>query len=78
MDFAASNGHLDVVKWLHANRHEGCTQCAIKDAYRNGHFEIVQWLINNRCRDCSPSTNEQYSDNYLKECLRMCYPIKQL
>ncbi len=25
MDLAAANGHLEVVKWLHENRTEGCT-----------------------------------------------------
>lgn len=25
MDLAAANGHLEVVKWLHENRKEGCT-----------------------------------------------------
>lgn len=25
MDLAAANGHLEVVKWLHEKRTEGCT-----------------------------------------------------
>lgn len=25
MDLAAAGGHLEVVKWLHENRKEGCT-----------------------------------------------------
>ena len=29
MDFASMKGRLDVVKWLHQNRKEGCTKYAI-------------------------------------------------
>lgn len=29
MDLAARHGHLDVVKWLHENRSEGCTTDAM-------------------------------------------------
>ncbi len=44
MDRAAANGHLEVVRWLHANRTEGCTTSAMDDAAKNGHLEVVQWL----------------------------------
>ena len=48
MDFAAENGHLDVVKWLHHNRSEGCTDDAAVMAARNGHSDIEEWLDLNR------------------------------
>ncbi|POM73892.1 Hypothetical protein PHPALM_9212 [Phytophthora palmivora] len=31
MDGAAGCGHLDVVKWLHTHRNEGCSTTAMKD-----------------------------------------------
>jgi hypothetical protein len=48
MDAAASGGHLDAVKWLHANRTEGCTSDALYRAAQYGHFEVVKWLYANR------------------------------
>lgn len=48
MDFAATYGYLDVVKWLHENRTEGCTQYAMNMACQNGHFEVVKWLHKNQ------------------------------
>lgn len=47
MDAAASNGHLEVVKWLHENRIEGCSS-AMYYAALNGHLEVVKWLHENR------------------------------
>jgi|SRR5215217_1642274 len=48
-DWAAYNGHLEVVKWLHENRTEGwCTKDAMDCAARGGHLEIVKWLHENR------------------------------
>jgi hypothetical protein len=44
MDYAAYSRHLEVVKWLHANRDEGCTTDAMDDAAANGHTEVVEWL----------------------------------
>ena len=38
MDDAARNGHLEVVKFLHMNRREGCTNKAMDSAARNGHI----------------------------------------
>ena len=48
MDYAAQFGHLDVVKWLHENRTEGCTTDAMDLAAKNGHLETVKWLAKNR------------------------------
>ena len=47
MDFAAKNGHLYIVQWLHENRSEGCTEYAINFAANNGHLHMVQWLREN-------------------------------
>ncbi len=42
MDYAAENGHLEIVQWLHINRTKGCTKNAIDEAARNGYSKIVQ------------------------------------
>ena len=44
MDYAAKHGHLNIIKWLHENRTEGCTSYAIESAARNGYLDIVKWL----------------------------------
>lgn len=41
MDQAAGGGHLDIVKWLHEKRTEGCTKSAMNYAAQNGHLTIV-------------------------------------
>lgn len=43
-DAAAGNGHLEVLKWLHANRYEGCSTDAMDQAAGNGHLKVVKWL----------------------------------
>ncbi|RLN83836.1 hypothetical protein BBJ28_00020071 [Nothophytophthora sp. Chile5] len=48
MDWAAREGHLEMVKWLHINRIEGCTTLALDWAAREGHLEVVKWLHDNR------------------------------
>jgi len=53
MDYAASNGHIEIVKWLHENRKEGCTTFAMDIAAQNGHLEMVKWLHENRKEGCS-------------------------
>ena len=41
MDNAASNGKIQIVKWLHRNRSEGCTTAAMDCAALNGHFQVI-------------------------------------
>jgi hypothetical protein len=53
MDLAAGKGHLEVVKWLHKHRSEGCTTKAMDRAARHGHFEVLRWLHKNRSEGCS-------------------------
>ncbi len=53
MEFGASNGHLDVIKWLHSNRTEGCTRKAMDSAAEHGYLEVVIWLHSNRTEGCT-------------------------
>jgi len=53
MDWASSNGYLEVVKWLSENRTEGCTTYAMNYAAGKDHLEVVKWLSNNRKEGCT-------------------------
>jgi len=43
----------EVVKWLHANRTEGCTWKAMDFAAMYGHLDVVKWLHTNRTEGCT-------------------------
>ncbi|RHY59472.1 hypothetical protein DYB30_005079 [Aphanomyces astaci] len=43
-DLAATNGHFEVVRFLHAHSTQGCTTQAMDGAAQNGHFNIVKFL----------------------------------
>ena len=53
MDNAAYYGHLDIVKFLHENRSEGCTVWAMNGAAENGHLEMVKFLHEKRTEGCT-------------------------
>ena len=53
MNWAASNGYLRVVEWLHDNRDEGCTTLAMDGAASNGHLDVVEFLHDNRYEGCT-------------------------
>ncbi len=53
MNWVAERDHLDVVKWLHQNRKEGCTTNAMDLAANNGHLDVVKWLHRNRREGCT-------------------------
>jgi hypothetical protein len=77
MDYAARNGHLEIVKWLHTNyvgtghpeggMHEnhtdGCTTYAMDWAAENGHLEIVIWLHENRTEGCTKYAMDMAASN---------------
>lgn len=47
-DWAAANGHLEVIKVLHDMQSEGCSARAMNWAAKGGHLETVIWLHDNR------------------------------
>ncbi|KAL2914093.1 hypothetical protein HK105_206351 [Polyrhizophydium stewartii] len=53
MDEAAGNGHIDCVKWLHANRTEGCKTRAMDGAAFEGRLDVVKFLHTNRTEGCT-------------------------
>ncbi len=63
MNIAAANGHLEVIKWLHENRMEGCTTCAMDRAAENGHLDVVKWLHENRNEGCTTDAMDYAASN---------------
>lgn len=63
MDSAASNGHLEIVQWLHTNRSEGCTAAAMDGAAKNGHFDVVKWLHAMRSEGCTVAAMNRAAAN---------------
>jgi hypothetical protein len=55
MDYAAREGHLEVVQWLQANRSEGCTTDAMDFAVDREHFELLLFLRAKRTEGCTPA-----------------------
>ena len=53
MTWAVRKGHLEVVKWLHENRQEGCTIDAMNWAAGRGHLDVMKWLHENRQEGCT-------------------------
>lgn len=41
MDGAAGGGYLEVVRWLAANRREGCSTAAFEMASAGGHLDVI-------------------------------------
>ena len=45
--------NLNILKWLHRNRIEGCTKDVMDWAANDGHIETVRWLHQNRTEGCT-------------------------
>lgn len=55
MNWASSNNHLEVIKWLHfIIRIQGCTTEVMDGAIRNGHLKVVEFLHYNRKEGYNP------------------------
>ncbi|KDO28615.1 hypothetical protein SPRG_06471 [Saprolegnia parasitica CBS 223.65] len=63
MDDAASNGHLEVVRFLHFNRTEGCTVDALDGAILNGHLDVIRFLLEHRTEGASPNVLDAAAAN---------------
>ncbi|KAE8971342.1 hypothetical protein PR003_g27892 [Phytophthora rubi] len=44
MDGAAARGRIDLLRWLYADRTEGCSTEAFTGAAANGHIKTLSWL----------------------------------
>lgn len=55
MTWAATNGHLDVVIYLHefGDYEFACNESAMDGAAKNGHLDVIIWLHNNRSEGCT-------------------------
>eukprot|EP00639_Heterosigma_akashiwo_P004123 CAMPEP_0194577454 /NCGR_PEP_ID=MMETSP0292-20121207/12237_1 /TAXON_ID=39354 /ORGANISM="Heterosigma akashiwo, Strain CCMP2393" /LENGTH=698 /DNA_ID=CAMNT_0039429855 /DNA_START=64 /DNA_END=2160 /DNA_ORIENTATION=+ len=56
LDWAAMEGHLEMVKFLHENRSElgGCTAAALTEATAQGHLAVVEYLTARRSEGLEP------------------------
>lgn len=53
MDIAAQNGHLEIVRYLHDERHAACSTFAMDSAARNGFLATVKFLHEHRSEGCT-------------------------
>ncbi|CAI5729508.1 unnamed protein product [Hyaloperonospora brassicae] len=64
MDFAAGNGHLAILTWLHDTQQlSSCSTRAMDDAAKNGYSAIVQWLHVHRSEGCTTRAMDYAASN---------------
>ncbi|KAL7747107.1 Canalicular multispecific organic anion transporter 2 [Sorochytrium milnesiophthora] len=66
MDSAAASGDLELVRWFHKNRKEGCTAHAMKRAAQSGYLSIVKFLHEHDYPMCKWRAIER-SPEYIQE-----------
>ncbi|KAF1321043.1 Ankyrin repeat-containing protein, partial [Globisporangium splendens] len=65
MEYAAMDGHLDVIQWLHEKQISGPTTNVIHFAARNGHLHVVEWFHANRNEGCPTKAMGDTAENGL-------------
>lgn len=63
MDLAAEYESINIVKWLHYNRVDGCTEFALDIAANNGDIELLEFLHENRNEGCTMDALIYGADN---------------
>ncbi|EQC33998.1 hypothetical protein SDRG_08677 [Saprolegnia diclina VS20] len=53
INFTASNGHVETLRFLHEHGYEGFSSCAMDAAARHGHVAVVRFLHEARPEGCS-------------------------
>ena len=69
MDAAARQGHLEVVKWLHENRKEGCKKSTMRYTMSLETLEVFKWLHKNR-------TDGYNEEDLIEEVTTWNYPLE--
>jgi len=63
MDVAVQNGSLDIVKFLHYNRSEGCSNTAMNHAAYANRFELLKFLSEVRHEQCTTYAMDMAANN---------------
>ncbi|KAJ0412050.1 hypothetical protein ATCC90586_004596 [Pythium insidiosum] len=63
LDLAATNGHLEMVRYLHETRSEGGSVAAMDGAARHGHLHVVEFLHAHRDEGCTTAAMDQAAAN---------------
>ncbi|GAB9474781.1 hypothetical protein Gpo141_00011898 [Globisporangium polare] len=63
MNAAAAKGSLEVVRFLHVHRSEGCTADAMDLAARYGHLEVVKFFHAHRTEGCTSKALDAAAQN---------------
>ena len=76
MNWAAQNGCLSTIIWLHNNRQEGCTTDAMDYAAKYGHLNIIIWLHNNG-KNCTTRAMNWAAENGHLEVVKWLHKNRQ-
>ncbi|KAF0683927.1 Aste57867_24008 [Aphanomyces stellatus] len=80
LDVAATNGHLDIVRWLHTHGAQ-CTMYALANALQGHHFNVTRFLVVNRTEGCTAAMLLEWivgqGDVDIAHFLHEYYPVLQ-
>jgi ankyrin repeat protein len=79
MDGAATMGHLDIVRFLHAYGENAstpsacCSTLAMDQAATNGHLHVVEWLHANRSEGCTTAAMDGAAEHGYSDVVRFLH-----